>query len=1087
MAGKTRKGLSYMLGDSNEKENHILPINAIQFSSITEQIYTGGRDGTVKTWSCDSSWDASRQTSVNDFDFEKPHKFNEYAYTEEKPDPSEEILKLETSISSNPLSCSGSREDYSITNNYNIHFDWVNDLALINNDRDLVSCSSDLSVKLINLHSPGHPESCHVHKFPNLHTDYIKKLTYISPKRTVVSGGLDGKIVLWDVNTLTANQVINMTNLNSSAPSSIYSLATNGTHMVGAGGPSNTVNLYDTRQNSDHVLKKLIGHQDNIRSLIMNDKFLLSGSSDSTIKLWDLRNFKVSKTFEVHEDAVWCLATYQSSSPGVSSQGYSPDYDFKVFFSGDKSGNIIKTDLSELYSHSTSRVSPEFDTITESDEYNIDEKLGVCTLMAKESSPVLNICCEVDTSHSSGLRAPSLLTSTEVALNRYHVPNTADLSRYQYLRTSIDYFNNENQANENLPVGLGEVPSDQNDINSDIYDIASQLTVESNNFDLQSSISGVNYSRSIQNTDPQFGEPTMNKKYFSLFLDIGGGPSTEFVNIAENAIAEESQANGGESAIISNLPVEILLNPIPEECITVVPYNKRPFGSYSLVPKSIIAKRFFNNKRHMIVLYLNGDIKIWDLFIFKVIKSIPVTENMHESRSDLIERRIKDMESIFFDYQTHDTLSNWCDVEIKSGKLLVTLKETSFNNVEIYYDDLIASYPFLSQADSPFKDSEIKMGNDDRLMLSRIIMNSLFREYVLHEWDFDRQLRNALRIQKLQNRKAVKSNTNDNDLSGLSNSSHSSNSPVSGELSTLNNAVKKVRMFSRKSSKNNVNAQPQEQSPKADNTNESIQSTSSISSEVSRFIRAESSSEENTEDSISNLLHFNKRRYNDRYNSLGLNAPVKSLLKIYSNDPRYSSHEPDKVSKPLIPSSQIPSNLLIIIFEHSPELGTLRDICSFHYEEILHINDFQNEHLVSDLRQHLPSWVGKLILYDSFPMKEYPKIEFQLSECNYALLPPGKKIGGKSDKKIKKLPVNESSIKLSSHSMLRVSKIFNYLVERFDGKTPEMKMGKPVWEWLVLECKGVELDTSLTLQAIKTKIWKKNSEIEMTFRRRFDP
>ena len=52
------------------------------------------------------------------------------------------------------------------------------------------------------------------------------------------------------------------------------------------------------------------------------------------------------------------------------------------------------------------------------------------------------------------------------------------------------------------------------------------------------------------------------------------------------------------------------------------------------------------------------------------------------------------MEDLFEQYQTSDTLNNWCEVEIKSGKLLVTIKESSYLNVEVYYDELISLYPF---------------------------------------------------------------------------------------------------------------------------------------------------------------------------------------------------------------------------------------------------------------------------------------------------------------------------------------------------------------------------------------------------------
>ncbi|KAK6881257.1 DUB-associated factor 1 [Candida tropicalis] len=135
----------------------------------------------------------------------------------------------------------------------------------------------------------------------------------------------------------------------------------------------------------------------------------------------------------------------------------------------------------------------------------------------------------------------------------------------------------------------------------------------------------------------------------------------------------------------------------------------------------------------------------------------------------------------------------------------------------------------------------------------------------------------------------------------------------------------------------------------------------------------------------------------------------------------------------------------------------------------------------------LPRWVGQPILYNKHPVKESPKLTFQLTEVDYSTLPPNFKIGGKSQKKIKKLPDVEGSIKLTSHNMLRVSKILSYLTDKFESSTKEMKDKKlkPA-DWLVLECRGQELTYDMTLQTIKTKIWKSGSDIELTFRRKYD-
>ena len=48
-----RKALAYVLGESCGQENHILPVNAMQYALSRRQLYTGGRDGLVKVWDCE--------------------------------------------------------------------------------------------------------------------------------------------------------------------------------------------------------------------------------------------------------------------------------------------------------------------------------------------------------------------------------------------------------------------------------------------------------------------------------------------------------------------------------------------------------------------------------------------------------------------------------------------------------------------------------------------------------------------------------------------------------------------------------------------------------------------------------------------------------------------------------------------------------------------------------------------------------------------------------------------------------------------------------------------------------------------------
>ncbi|KAL6450972.1 hypothetical protein SBY92_001221 [Candida maltosa Xu316] len=919
---KTKKGISYILGDSCSNENHILPINSITYSNLTNQLFTGGRDGNVKIW---------QPNYVPDKDVDAENIVN-------TPDLDEKILRLETSITSNPLNYNykniSKDNSFEIIENFNLHFDWINDLQLINNNKNLVTCSNDLSIKILDLFSL-------TNKLPNVHTDYIKKISpFTHQQHSIISGGLDGRIVIWDLNQLKPLQLIN--NLQST-------LANNDSNIISTGGPSNTINIFDKRLNNP-FLRNLIGHQDNIRCLLMNDSFILSGSSDTTIKLWDLRTFKVYKNFDIHDSSVWSLTSD----------------DFKVFYSGDKDGNIIKTDLSKIFNKTSST-----QTNHTNDDFfatSSDEKLGVSTFVAKSSSPILSICHEPI--------QDTLFATNYESLNRYVNPDTSQLSQYQYLRQYLDNNNNDDvQSNPQT-----------DDLNSDFYDLISHLSIETN----------PNNVNDLQTLDD------LNKEeYISMFLNTNGGPSNEFINAFKSEEEEEAV-----NEYIDLTPIEILLNPIPSDQITLVPFNITPIEKYNLVPKSIVAKKMLNNRRKMLVLYLNGDIKIWDLITCKVTETYPYSsDNSVLLPAKDLENRIRELDNLFHKLQTKDTLNNWCEVEIKSEKLLVTIKESSYLNVEIYYDELVSSYPFLDinhSDNSPrYPKSRPTVTNDDRFYLGVIMLNSLFRGYALYEENFDLQLREELK--------------KDNDTS--------------------------------------ITTSPEVLEFIATSEDQYIQSTPDYG------------------DTIMKLLQMNKKIYVDKY--LSSTKLVDTILRTHeiTSSTTTGTKDPDLRYYPIIPYKYFPKDLVVRIFEYSSELGNYRDLCSFQLNDIV---AQPSPSLVQDLRFIIPKWMAFTLLFNKHPIKESPKLTFSLTEIPYDSLSPDMK--KRITKKKFKLPTVEGGLKLTSHGMIRVVKIISYVLD---------KMDKKVKDEMVLECNGIELSNEMTLQYIKTMIWKSSGDIVLNYRRKF--
>lgn len=1054
---RVRKALAYVLGDSCGQENHILPINAMQYSRSRGQLYTGGRDGVIKVW---NSIDPTNSHGTNDSgngSVAAVHPLRSMTMAnsstgddgapEDPPDIDEKMLKLETAISSAPLAYESPGRLYSTdhSKSHNVHFDWINDLKLVNNDRHIVSASSDLSLKLIDLDDSDHS----ILRFLNVHTDYIQKLSSVPSQNTLVSGGLDGMVVIWDLTTLKPiSQFYNAGNSRISDFTSIYALSNDNKNLVSVGGPDSLINIYDQRVSSsgnNNLIWKLVGHQDTVRCLLMNSQYILSGSSDTSVKLWDLRNFSIYKSFEFHDDAVWNLCTASSSDPGVQSSSIS---DFKLFYSGDKSGNIIKTDIEYLSTHSSyDEPDPYGRTCFNShDMAAIDDKLGVSTLVAKAEYPVVALCAEGDN---------SLFVSTYASLDRFYIPNTRQLSKYQYLRTCVEYSETVcAQMDDDSSSGLDLATADNSELDSDFYDIVSHFSIDLKNIELQSALSGKNPA--VATVEGEESEGSI--EHFSMFLDVNGGPSGEYVNVFKDDNMMDLASH--IESVVDKTPVEIFLYPVPASNIITIPFNKKPFQSFPVTARSVVSKRLLNNKRQIFALYCNGDILMWDIVIGKEIKRYASGSKTHLSAEEISNFQ-KTMDDLFEEHQTKDTLSNWCEVDIRAGKLLVSLGESYFNNVEVYYDDLLKDYPFLDvNLTNASKSKKLRASADDRFWISRIFLNSVFNNYALAEIEADKKLREAL---KYASKKPD---------SNLSNSDTASNEDVSRKRKLFS----KISSSSRNNSSNRVPM----------STSASFSSNiSDITMDLNQFDEISGPVPKNLSgDSVLKILLFNKHYYREFYSSQGSKQTVQSLLKLYSSD--LINGEEDSENRPLIAPEHFPPNLTFFVFEISSELGNFRDLCSFTMEDIKSFDFANKAMLIHELRLSLPRWIGKTVLQNKFPMKELPKVAFQLFEVDYGTLPANKKIGGKTQKKIKKLPMLESAIKLTSHSMLRVNKILMFVVEKFGSKTTEMKNKQRAVEWLVLECRGVELEPTMTLQTIKTKIWKSSQDVELYFRRKFD-
>ncbi|KAL2754617.1 hypothetical protein ACRALDRAFT_1063415 [Sodiomyces alcalophilus JCM 7366] len=293
MAKKARQRISYVLDLPNSQPaGHKLGVNGLDIDKDNAILYSGGRDGVVCAWDIlDMKKDASTHADTD-------------ADANAKPKPSSKF-RAQTQA----------------------HTHWINDIVLAQNHSALVSASSDLTVKVWR---PLSESQKHDNIKIGEHADYAKCVASPRGATWVASGGLDRKIYLWDLNGAGKTLSIDTKGEEVAAKGSVYALSARH-HIIASGGPESSVRLWDPR--TAHGITKFVGHTDTIRAILLSEAgdTVLTASSDQTIKLWSVAAGRCMYTFTMHNDSVWSL--------------HSDHPDLGIFYSSDRSGLIVKTDV----------------------------------------------------------------------------------------------------------------------------------------------------------------------------------------------------------------------------------------------------------------------------------------------------------------------------------------------------------------------------------------------------------------------------------------------------------------------------------------------------------------------------------------------------------------------------------------------------------------------------------------------------------------------------------------------------------------------------------------------------------------------
>ncbi|KAL2155402.1 hypothetical protein VTH82DRAFT_144 [Thermothelomyces myriococcoides] len=301
MAKKARQRISYVLEAPNSPPGgHRLGVNGLAIDRDNAILYSGGRDGVV------CAWDVNRNTAGTSSN-------GHSAVVDDAP---------------------ANGRQKSITRfraQTQAHTHWINDITLAQQHSALVSASSDLLVKVWRPLASDVQEPVTIGQ----HADYVKCVATPSQSTNwIASGGLDRKIYLWDLSGAGKTLEIDVQGEEVPQKGSVYALGV--THGILAnGGPESIVRLWDPR--SGQRITKFVGHTDMIRAILISESgdMIMSASSDQTVKVWSVTAGRCMHTLTMHDHSVWAL--------------FSDDPDLNVFYSSDRSGLVVKTDVRETH------------------------------------------------------------------------------------------------------------------------------------------------------------------------------------------------------------------------------------------------------------------------------------------------------------------------------------------------------------------------------------------------------------------------------------------------------------------------------------------------------------------------------------------------------------------------------------------------------------------------------------------------------------------------------------------------------------------------------------------------------------------
>ncbi|RKP10356.1 WD40-repeat-containing domain protein [Thamnocephalis sphaerospora] len=295
--------------------SHRSPITRVAFHPVFSVLASASEDNTIKIWDYETG------------EFERTLKGHTKAVQDVNFDPKGNLL----------VSCSADltiklwdlQNDYKCVKTLYGHDHSVSATIFAPGGDKIISASRDKSIKIWEV------ASGHCVKTLQGHLEWVRAIAVTEDNRLLVSGSNDQTARIWDLASGNCKMDLrgheHVVECVAFAPIAAYPFIYDligievkktkeqeapGQYVV-TGSRDKVLKLWDTQ--SGQCVHTFVGHDNWVRGVVFHPagKFLLSASDDKTMKVWEMRSGRCQKTIEAHQHFTTCIA-FNGTSPVVA-------------------------------------------------------------------------------------------------------------------------------------------------------------------------------------------------------------------------------------------------------------------------------------------------------------------------------------------------------------------------------------------------------------------------------------------------------------------------------------------------------------------------------------------------------------------------------------------------------------------------------------------------------------------------------------------------------------------------------------------------------------------------------------------------